>query len=74
MSKQSNDNVWNHGVFRAIVTLMHLIAAIIFWYAVYFDVMHVTIPETQHRMGNRFGGKFKYLTFIDAVIANKFIF
>lgn len=57
---------WNRGVFLALRTLMHFIAAFHFWYGIYYDWSHVHFPDT-HRMGTSFGGKFKYLTFLDMV-------
>lgn len=59
---------WNRGVFGALRTIMHVIAAVHFWYAIWFDYTKVRIPESHHKMGNTFGGKFKYLTFLDAII------
>lgn len=49
---------------------MHFIGAAHFWYAVYYDVAFVKPPVTHvayKRMGG-FAGKFKYLTFLNAVI------
>ncbi|XP_037911957.1 androgen-induced gene 1 protein-like isoform X1 [Hermetia illucens] len=48
--------------------IIHFIAAVTFWFALYYDYNHVRIPEQIHRMGNNFGGKFKFLTFLDAII------
>lgn len=61
------DYNWNRGFFSILRTLMHLIAAVHFWYGIYYFTFKVNIPETKHRMGNSFGGKFKYLTYLDAV-------
>lgn len=58
---------WNRGVFYALRTLMHFIAAFHFWYGIYYDCMFVRFPDS-HRMGTTFGGKFKYLTFLDMVM------
>ena len=60
---------WNRGVFLALRTLMHVIAAVQFWYGLYYDFYHV-VPPKDHPAWNRFGGfggKFKYLTILDAV-------
>lgn len=57
---------WNRGIFCALRSLMHIIAAFHFWYGIYYDWQHVHFPDS-HRMGAKFGGKFKYLTFIDMV-------
>lgn len=61
---------WNRGVFFVLRTLMHLIGAVHFWYAIYYDLMFVKAPVS-HPAHNRIGGfagKFKYLTFLTAVI------
>lgn len=68
------DYNWNRGFFSILRTLMHLIAAVHFWYGIYFFTFQVNIPEAKHSMGNPFGGKFKYLTYLDAVILQFFIF
>lgn len=65
MSTGSADQ-WNRGVFFAIRTLMHFIGAFTFWYAIYYDFWIVRFPETFTGYV-KFGGKFKYLTFLDAV-------
>lgn len=57
---------WNRGVFLSIRTLMHLIGAITFWYGVYYDFSFVVFPRTFTGYV-QFGGKFKFLTFLDAV-------
>lgn len=67
-SSASASTAWNHGIYLALRTIMHLIAAVHFWYAIYFDYNYVRIPESVHRMGNSIGGKFKFLTFLDAII------
>lgn len=67
MNKLNSDR-WNSGIFHVIRTLMHLIAAASFWYAIQYDFRFVNVPETSHRMGNKFGGKLKYLTVINAII------
>lgn len=58
----------------SLVILFHLIGALQFGYSVYYDYNYVHIPkelrvETRN-MSNNYGGKFKYLTFIDAVSEN----
>lgn len=57
---------WNRGVFLSIRTLMHLIGAITFWYGVYYDFTFVKFPHSVTGYV-QFGGKFKFLTFLDAV-------
>lgn len=53
---------------RGLVTFIHLVAAVQFCFAVYYDYAHVHMPHHMQRLGGNFGGKFKYLTFLDAVI------
>lgn len=58
------------GVFGALRTLMHLTAAVQFSYGIYYDYRYVEFPtsEPEMRIHHPWGGKFKYLTFLDAVI------
>lgn len=44
----------------------HLIGALHFFYGCYYDYTYVRIPSTSSTV-TPFGGKFKYLTFLDAV-------
>jgi hypothetical protein len=54
-------------VFKAMRTIMHLVAMVQFGYGCYFDWYYVNVPPTVHSMGFNFGGKLKFLTFWDAV-------
>jgi len=54
---------WNRGVFLSVRTLMHFIGALTFWYGIYYDLTSVQFPGMV-----QFGGKFKFLTFLDAII------
>ncbi|EDW36865.1 GL25826 [Drosophila persimilis] len=58
------------GVYGALRTLMHLTAAVQFTYGIYYDYSYVEFPTTEPemRIHHPFGGKFKYLTFLDALI------
>lgn len=49
--------------------LLHLVAAVHFWYGCYYDWYHVNVPIEVSRMGADFGksGKLKFLTYWDAV-------
>jgi hypothetical protein len=50
--------------------LLHLIAAIHFIFGVYYDMKFVHVPKeilSLKRHNSDFGGKFKYLTIINAV-------
>lgn len=64
---------WNRGVFLSVRTLMHLIGAITFWYAIYYDFTFVRFPHAVTGYV-QFGGKFKFLTFLDAVNTLKYFF
>lgn len=46
---------------------VHVIGAIMFIYSVYFNYVHVNIPTHVNPIDDAFGGKFKYLTFLDGV-------
>ncbi|XP_026726359.1 androgen-induced gene 1 protein-like [Trichoplusia ni] len=48
-------------------TLFHLFSAIQFFYGCYYDYRYVNIPVTSSAV-TPFGGKFKYLTYWDAMI------
>lgn len=68
MSNKSTD-AWNRGVYLALVKLIHLIAAVHFCYGVYYDFAYVHVPAGTLRSNRaKFGGKFKYLTILNAVI------
>lgn len=49
------------------VLLFHIVAAAMFGYAIYYDFLYVVAPSHIRRTTSSFGGKFKYLTFIDVV-------
>jgi len=59
------------GVYGALRTLLHLTAAVQFCYGIYYDYSYVEFPTTEPemRIHHPWGGKFKYLTFLDAVIS-----
>lgn len=61
---------WNRGVLRLLRTIMHFIGAFHFWYAIYYDFAFVYPSPTHpaYLRSRTFAGKFKYLTFLDAVI------
>jgi hypothetical protein len=67
---------WNRGVFMALVKLFHFLAAVQFCYAVYYDFNYVNVPgDVLASNRTKFGGKFKFLTFLDAVkFFNQFLF
>lgn len=46
---------------------VHVTGALVFVYSVYFNYVHVTMPAHVNPIDSAFGGKFKYLTFLDGV-------
>lgn len=61
-------NTSNKGIYLALVKLIHFIAIVQYFYAIYYDFVHVNAPATAFKSKKtKFGGKFKYLTFLDAV-------
>lgn len=46
---------------------VHVMGAVVFVYSVYFNYAHVNIPVKVNPIDDAFGGKFKYLTFLDGV-------
>lgn len=55
-------------VANSLRTVLHLVAAAHFWYGIYYDCTYVYFPST-HPFAKlpQFGGKLKYLTFLDMV-------
>ncbi|XP_063829533.1 androgen-induced gene 1 protein-like [Ostrinia nubilalis] len=47
--------------------IFHLVGALHFFYGCYYDYTYVRIPSTSSTVTS-FGGKFKYLTFLDAML------
>ncbi|XP_055693251.1 androgen-induced gene 1 protein-like [Lutzomyia longipalpis] len=45
----------------------HAVASAMFWYAIQYEYNYVKIPVDQHPMARAIGGKFKYLTFLNAI-------
>lgn len=50
-----------------ICAIVHLVGAVQFTFAVFYDWTKVKIPPSVQEMGSGFGGKLVYLTFWDAV-------
>lgn len=46
---------------------VHVLGAITFVFSVYYNYVHVNIPTHVNPIDDAFGGKFKYLTFLDGV-------
>lgn len=63
MSDKSGDT-WKRGIYLALIKLMHFIAVVQYFYAIYYDFVYVNVPSKNK---SKFGGKFKYLTYLDAV-------
>lgn len=70
-SKGATADTAHKGIYGALRILVHLTAAVQFSYAIYYDYTYVHFPNSANNMHNPFGGKFKYLTFLDAV---RFVF
>ena len=52
----------------ALQFLFHLVAASTLGYGLYYDTVHVVIPEEFKYTTIEFAGRWKYLTFLNAVI------
>lgn len=73
MSEKSTDT-WNKGLYLALRKLIHFIAIIQYSYAIYYDVVYVNVPGSALKSNRtKYGGKFKYLTFLDAVSCYTFL-
>jgi len=46
---------------------VHVLGTIIFVFSVYYNYVHVNVPTHVNPIDDAFGGKFKYLTFLDGV-------
>lgn len=63
----------NQGIMITLIKFFHLIAAIQFCFAVYYDFAFVHVPPNVLKINrNPFGGKFKFLTFLNAVSSKSF--
>ncbi|XP_059611961.1 androgen-induced gene 1 protein-like [Phlebotomus argentipes] len=54
-------------VSNSVRLLFHIIATAMFWFAIQYEYNFVKIPVDQHPMARAIGGKFKYLTFLNAI-------
>uniref|UniRef100_A0AAG5DSE1 Androgen-induced 1 n=1 Tax=Anopheles atroparvus TaxID=41427 RepID=A0AAG5DSE1_ANOAO len=68
MAKSKTNDGYQRGVYGALCKLMHLIAAVQFSYAIYYDFKYVHFPPEMQRPGGEFGGKLKFLTVWDAIL------
>lgn len=65
-------NKTNREVYLTLVKFFHLITAIQFCFAVFYDFSYVHVPGKALRSNKSpYGGKFKYLTFLNAVSLQK---
>jgi hypothetical protein len=46
---------------------VHVAGTIMFVSSVYYNYFHVNVPTNVNPIDDAFGGKFKYLTFLDGV-------
>ncbi|XP_031629457.1 androgen-induced gene 1 protein-like isoform X1 [Contarinia nasturtii] len=63
-------DMWNRGIFLALKYALHLIAAVHFWYGIFFDFLYVYPPKDHpaYKPLTSFGGKFRYLTILGAIV------
>lgn len=52
----------------------HLMCCLQFSFAVYYDYFYTNVPSTVTKMHNAYGGKFKFLTFWDAVCIKSYMY
>ena len=52
----------------SILPLFHLLGAASFAFAIYYDVYEVKIPEERQEKREKFGGHYKYLTFLNMIL------
>lgn len=64
-----NADAMHKGAYAGLRVVLHLIGALQFWYAIYYDFSFVHLPQDLRGTLNtsNFGGKFKYLTVLNAV-------
>lgn len=62
---------FNQAVLYGLRYLMHIFAAAHFWYAICYDFLYVYPPASHAAYDHfrSFGGKFRYLTILGAVIS-----
>lgn len=60
----------NQRLLSFLVTVFHVVTAIHFCFAIYYDYLHVNVDASVLKVKRtQFGGKFKFLTFINCVSA-----
>lgn len=53
--------------YKYLVYVFHVVGAVQFSYSVFYDYFYVVVPKEVFPLMQAFGGKFKFLTFWDAV-------
>lgn len=73
MANNKAGDALNKGIYGALRILLHLIGAVQFWYGIYYDFSFVHLPQDLRGSikTSNFGGKFKYLTVLNAVSYNR---
>lgn len=51
----------------SLLFVFHVISCVQFSFAVYYDYVHVVVPRRSTEIHSDYGGKFKFLTFWNAV-------
>lgn len=65
------NEAYTSGAFSYLRFLVHLLAAAQFYYGIYYYLFKLDWPEGLHEeeeLKTRWGGKFKYLTFLDVIV------
>lgn len=65
------NDAYTSGAFHYLRFLVHLLAAAQFCYGIYYYLFKLDWPEGLHEeeeLKTRWGGKFKYLTFLDVIV------
>lgn len=66
----NTNDAYNQGAFKYLRFLVHLLAATQFIYGIYYYWFNVNWPNDlaeEEELKTRWGGKFKYLTFLNVV-------
>lgn len=54
-------------ILKLMITIFHIIGAVQFSFSVFYDYTYVVVPKEVFPLMGAFGGKFKFLTFWNAV-------
>ncbi|XP_031844584.1 androgen-induced gene 1 protein isoform X1 [Nomia melanderi] len=58
----------------SLLFVFHVISCVQFSFAVYYDYVHVVVPRRSTEIHSDYGGKFKFLTFWNAIVQAIFFF